>query len=63
MDRFVDWLMTNKEWIFSGIGCAVVAFIVKLFFFKKKPSVIQKITAGDNSVNIQSRNNVDFKIK
>lgn len=63
MDSFVNWLIVNKDWIFSGAGCVVIAFVAKLIFIKNKPSVVQKITSGDNSINIQSANKSSYKVK
>lgn len=36
----IDWIKTNKEWLFSGVGVtgfiAVAGFVAKLFFKKKE---------------------------
>jgi len=49
----LDYLINNKEWIFSGIGVAVLSW---LFFGRNKSSISQK--SGDNSTNIQVGGNV-----
>lgn len=56
----LDYLSTNKEWIFSGIGVAVASWIfVKLF--GSKSGMSQK--GGDNSTNIQVGGNVDSSFR
>jgi hypothetical protein len=32
----MNWLLANKTWIFSGIGVAVLGFIVRKFFLRSK---------------------------
>ncbi|WP_288342882.1 hypothetical protein [uncultured Roseivirga sp.] len=50
----MDWIIENKEWIFSGIGVFVLG-IVYAFFKKRKKSKSLKMKqkSGDNSTNIQ----------
>lgn len=50
----LDYLIDNKEWIFSGIGVAVLSWL--LFGRSKKSSMSQK--GGDNSTNIQVVGNI-----
>lgn len=40
MEKLLNWLFENKEWIFSGIG----VFVLGLFFYKKVSS--QKQSSG-----------------
>ncbi len=53
----MEWIINNKEWIFGGIGVAVISAIISLVvaLFKRKPKktfdMIQK--SGHNSTNIQ----------
>lgn len=46
----MDWLIENKEWIFGGIGCTVIAGIVGVFFAKHSQN--QKV--GNNSFGVQA---------
>lgn len=50
MNEILDYIKTNKEWIFSGIGVLIVALIIELvvykFWKKNKPKNIQN-KAGD----------------
>lgn len=41
-----NWLSQNKEWVFSGAGLTVIAFVFNLF--KKKIKVKEK----DSSKNL-----------
>lgn len=45
----LEWLIENMEWVFSGIGVAVIGW-----FFTRKSGVKQSIKSGDDSINIQS---------
>jgi len=47
----MEWIMNNKEWIFSGIGVAIISLIIGLFLKKKSTKMKQK--SGDSSINIQ----------
>jgi len=54
MQRFLDYLYKNKEWIFSGIGVAMLTMLIAIFRKRITSSkVIQKQRSGDNSVNTQ----------
>jgi len=50
----LDYLIANKEWIFSGIGVAVLSWL--LFQVSGKSSMSQK--GGDGSTNIQVGGNI-----
>jgi len=47
----IEYLINNKEWIFSGAGIAVISWIFLRNSASKKSSMTQK--SGDNSTNIQ----------
>ncbi|ADD03132.1 hypothetical protein Thit_1893 [Thermoanaerobacter italicus Ab9] len=53
-----NWLITNKEWVFSGIGVAVLTVLFSLFKSKRDKRINQKQIAGDGSINIQIGENV-----
>lgn len=44
----MDWIINNKEWIFSGIGVVVIVGIIKYFWSARK---INKTATPDNSIN------------
>lgn len=54
----LEWILQNKEWIFSGVGLFVISTIVTLIFKTSNKKQIQKI--GDKSTGIQVGR--DFKI-
>lgn len=56
----MEWILENMEWIFSGVGIAVLGYLYKKFFYRKESS--QQIDAGDNSTNIQGGKNVNVNI-
>ncbi|MGR3981791.1 transcriptional regulator [Pseudoalteromonas sp. 1181_04] len=50
----MDWIATNKEWLFSGVGLAIVSFILTKLFSGTK---------NDDNPPLQStNNNIDIKI-
>lgn len=57
----MDWIIENKEWLFSGIGLTTVSFILGLFLKKKNRKTRdhqQVISSGNNSTNIQGGRDV-----
>ncbi|MCQ2754767.1 MAG: hypothetical protein MJ231_06940 [bacterium] len=59
MRTVLNWLITNKEWVFSGIGI----FIIGLFFTSKAVKRNkQKQKLGDNSFGIQANGDVKINI-
>lgn len=58
----MDWIIENKEWLFSGIGVVCITTIGSVLFKRKKDSKVnQNIKSGSHSINIQSSSNVDVK--
>lgn len=55
----MNWLIENKEWIFSGIGIVLASFILKLFV-GSKAKIDQNQTSGNNSTNIQVGNDINI---
>lgn len=61
----MNWIIENKEWLFSGVGVAIVAALISFFWKKKakskKPDTDNSInqTIGKNIKNKEG--NVDFK--
>lgn len=45
----IEYLIANKEWIFSGVGVAVLSWLL----FRKSASSNMNQKGGDNSTNIQ----------
>lgn len=53
----INWIIKNKEWIFSGIGVAIITGILSIFF--KKLKLIQSIKIKKNIIH---RKNITNKI-
>lgn len=47
----MDWIIQNKEWLFSGIAIAIPLAAIGWFFSKGYNQQVQK--SGKNSTNIQ----------
>jgi hypothetical protein len=54
----MEWIIQNKEWLFSGIAIAIPLALIGWFFSSRVNKQVQK--SGDNSTNIQVGGN--FKI-
>jgi hypothetical protein len=54
----MEWILKNKEWLFSGIAIAMPLSIVGWLISGRRSKQIQK--SGDNSTNIQIGGN--FKV-
>jgi cell division protein YceG involved in septum cleavage len=49
----VNWLITNKEWLLSGIAVAVPVAIITWFLMRRSTNSKQIQKSGKNSINIQ----------
>jgi predicted tellurium resistance membrane protein TerC len=50
----MEWIIANKEWIFSGIGVFIIGVVISLLRKnQKKKTVKMKQKSGSNSNNIQ----------
>ena len=59
----MDWIIENKEWIFSGIGVFVFGIIGTFIFRRMKASKItQTQSSGTNSNNYQSAGDINVNI-
>lgn len=56
----MEWIINNKEWLFSGIGVVVLTGIISLLIknIKGKQKDYQIINSGDKSTNIQGGKDV-----
>lgn len=57
----IDWIIENKEWIFSGIGVLVISLILNFLFRSRNAKQVQK--GGKNSRNYQSSGNMTINEK
>lgn len=61
MEEIWNYFLNNKEWIFSGVGVAVVSFILYLFRINKTKSNKQYQKGGTGSVSIQAGKDISIK--
>lgn len=60
----VDWIIKNKEWIFSGVGVAIVGtfFTMILGSSKKKPDIVRLENSGNSSNVVNAGRDVHISI-
>lgn len=63
MENVIEWFAGNYKWVFSGIGLIVFSAIFSLFKRSRTNGISQKQRSGNNSINIQAGNNVEFTKK
>jgi hypothetical protein len=49
----IDWVVENRQWVFSGIGVAVVVAVSRLIW-RHRSEGIQEQSGGDQSMNLQA---------
>lgn len=54
----MEWIVENKDWLFSGVAIALPLAILGWFISSRKNKQIQK--GGDNSTNIQVGGNLEI---
>lgn len=59
MKDFIDWVILNKEWVFSGIGVAIITLILGFLF--KKESVRNNLMAMFNFKSNITQINIENK--
>jgi len=57
----LNWIINNKEWLFSGIAIAIPIAIFGWAFSTRANKQVQK--GGDNSTNIQVGRNATLKTR
>jgi len=55
----MQWIIENKDWIFSGIGVFIISLVIGLFA-KKYTSSKQIQKSGANSTNYQSGRDINI---
>lgn len=56
-----DWIVLNKEWLFSGVAIALPLAIVGWLFSRRAHAAGQRQRSGHNSTNVQVGGNVTIK--
>lgn len=54
----MDWIIANKEWLFSGI-CVAVPLALLGWLLRKRAGRAQTQRSGDHSLNIQAGSDVN----
>jgi hypothetical protein len=54
----MNWIIENKEWLFSGVAIAVPLAVAGWFASDKKNKQVQK--GGKNSTNIQAGGHINI---
>jgi len=55
----MDWIIANKQWLFSGLLVAVPRAIIGWFFSKRRSTLTQRQRGGKGSTNIQVGGDLD----
>ena len=58
----MQWVLDNKEWIFSGIGVFILSVIFACIL-KGKRSIRQSHKSGNSSTNLQSAGDMKVGLK
>ena len=61
MDRILNFIINNKEWIFSGVGVAIIAGMIGMIFRRKRKKELN-IESGSRSTNIQAGDSAQITI-
>lgn len=59
MKESLEWIIENKEWVFSGIGVAIIFYILNLVFSKE--SVKNSLKAFFNFKSTVTQINIENK--
>jgi len=60
LTEIINFIVSEKEWLFSGIGVFILSFII---YKKNKASNIMKQNLKNNSFAIQAGKNVNINLK
>lgn len=59
----MNWIVANKEWIFSGVGVFAVGLVITYFVKRARDAnITQNQTSGTNSNNYQSAGDLNVNI-
>ena len=54
----MNWIIDNKEWLFSGVGVTISVIIIGYFLKRKTPHQSQEI--GNKSTGYQSGRDINI---
>lgn len=55
----MQWVIDNKEWLFSGVGIFVITILISIFTSRKR-AIKQTQKSGSNSKNYQSAGDINI---
>lgn len=58
MSVIVEWLKSNYQWFFSGLGVVIISGVIGLLVTKNGGRVTQKQRSGSGSTNYQAGGNM-----
>ena len=62
IEPVLKWIYDNKEWVFSGVGVAIVTVLVSsLLLNKRRNSPGQNQESGKASVNLQAARDINIQ--
>jgi hypothetical protein len=56
----MEWIIENKQWLFSGIAIAVPLAIVGWLVTNSKKQIRQRQKSGSGSINLQAGGNINM---
>lgn len=57
MEDFVDWIIQNKEWVFSGIGVFVLGLFLSNKNVRNSLKAMFNIKSNITQINIENKDN------
>ncbi len=59
MEEIINLISTNKTWIFSGVGVAIILGVIRFFKNQNKESTVSNTATG--SGNIQAGGDINIQ--
>ncbi len=59
MDAVIAWVWENTEWIFGGVGVAIISGVIALVW-RRRSGPSQSQTSGANSTNVQAGRDINL---
>ncbi len=58
MNKIIDFVVDNKDWIFSGIGITLGGSLIKIIFFRRKNKKRENVSSTSNGFSINGTGNI-----
>lgn len=62
LEAIFAWVINNKEWLFSGVGIVLFAWLGRVLFRSTLASSEQIIRSGDGSNNVQAGRDANVRM-